>query len=330
MKRVLVVSTLVHLAIFAGLARSSPRPIEPPLPEAPSEEIAQIEIEIEPDLLPVPSPSPVAAGEPLAMAIVRPGARSEHRETAPVPSGLDAPPDTAPYASNGTILVFSPSIGLGGGPNPFLVRGAGVTGGGDGGAGAPGGVASADPMYVPLEKRAEQSVKDALRARDQNIGLGLEGPVVHALEDATHAGFSPERGTATFLAVVDERGLVIDLKILSSTASSANGARGWEDVRQRAVRSLARAKIDMRGVKRAELKIAVESEVLLPSGNRPNGPKVHSDPKRTPMKVETNAPPSPGGSDVVVGAEVAQFDVADVGAKGQRVVHAKLVLITTR
>ena len=123
---------------------------------------------------------------------------------------------------------------------------------------------------------------------------------------------------------------MIDLKILSSTASSANGARGWEEVRRRAVKSLATAKIDMRGVKRAELKIAVESEVLLPSGNDPNGPKIHNDVKPKAMKVETEAPPSPGGSDIVAGAEVAQFDVADIGAKKQRVVHAKIVLMTTR
>jgi hypothetical protein len=32
----------------------------------------------------------------------------------------------------------------------------------------------------------------------------------------------------------------------------------------------------------------------------------------------------------VAGAEVAQVDVADIGAKGQRVVHAKLVFMTTR
>lgn len=250
----------------------------------------------------------------------------EHVEVAPAPPGFDTPPDTAPYASNGTIIVFAPNIGLGG-ANPFLVNGVDA---GSGSGHRPSSVASVDPMYVPPEKRAEQAMKDALRARDQRIGLGLEGPVVHALEDATHAGFAPDRGNATFLAVIDERGLVIDLKVISSTASGANGARGWEDVRQRAVRSLATAKIDMRGVKRAELKIAVESEVLLPSGNKPDGPKIHNDVKPNPIIIQSNAPPSPGNADAVAAAEVAQFDVTDVGAKKQRVVHAKLVLITTR
>ena len=114
-----------------------------------------------------------------------------------------------------------------------------------------------------------------------------------ALEAATHAGFSPDRGTATFVAVIDERGVVIDLKLLSSTTSSKAGERGWEDVRQRAVRTLASAKIDMRGVKRAELQIAVESTVKLPSGNDPKAPPIQPTMKKSVTKIETNAPGSP-------------------------------------
>lgn len=321
MKRVLFLSALAHLAIFAWVYRPRAPETRPIVePEEPA-------LEIEMEAVSAPSPAPVSTGETAAIMVApqRPSAPGR-AETAPAPSGFDTPPETAPYASNGTIIVFAPNIGVGG-PNPFLVNGV------DAGTGAGRGIgpsASVDPMYIAPEKRAEQAVKDALRARDQSLGLGLEGPVVHALEDATQAGFAPERGNATFLAVIDERGLVIDLKILSSNASGAAGARGWEDVRQRAVRSLATAKIDLRGVKRAELKIAVESEVLLPSGNKPDGPKIHDDVKPKPMKVETNAPPSPGGADAVAGAEVAQFDVTDIGAKKQRVVHAKLVLITTR
>lgn len=322
MKRVLLISVFAHLAVFAWVARTrvSVAPPAPPV-EAVKDEVT-IEMESE-----VPTPAPSVTGETVAIAVVQQRPPPGPVETAPIPSGLDAPPDTAPYASNGTIIVFAPNIGLGG-ANPFLVNG--VDAGSGNGTSRAGSAASIDPMYIPPEKRAEQAVKDALRARDQSIGLGLEGPVVHALEAATHAGFSPEHGNATFLAVIDERGLVIDLKIVSSNASGAAGARGWEDVRQRAVKSLATAKIDMRGVKRAELKIAVESDVLLPSGNKPDGPKIHNDIKPKAMTVETNAPPSPGGADAVAGAEVAQFDVTDIGAKGQRVVHAKLVLITTR
>jgi len=153
--------------------------------------------------------------------------------------------------------------------------------------------------------------------------------VLTALEAATHAGFSPDRGTATFVAVIDERGVVIDLKLLSSTTSSKAGERGWEDVRQRAVRTLASAKIDMRGVKRAELQIAVESTVKLPSGNDPKAPPIQPTMKKSVTKIETNAPGSPGGSDVVQTATVAEFDVTDIGARASRVVHAKLVSIKT-
>lgn len=330
MKRLLVVSAFAHIAIFAMLMRS--RPVAPaPAPVA-IESHDEITIEMESVTAPVPTS---AAAESVAIAAVVPrGVQAAPIESAPIPSGIDAPPDTAPYASNGTIIVFAPNVGIGG-KNPFLINGVDAGGGNGrtpGGVARVGEIAGGDPMYVPLEKRAEQSIKDALRAKDQNIGLGLEGPVVHALEDATHAGFAPDRGNATFVAVIDERGLVIDLKILSSNASTANGARGWEEVRQRAVKSLATAKIDMRGVKRAELKIAVESEVLLPSGSKPEDSplKPTGTPVKNGIKVETAAPGSPSGADVAAGVEVLKFDVADIGAKKQRVVHAKLVLMTTR
>jgi hypothetical protein len=315
MRRVLIASLVVHGALFALLMRTrvtAPVAIEAPAPEP-------IEVQWN-----EPSPAAVPMNEgPVAMATER---RTTVTKAAPSPAAttevVEAPADTAPYASNGTLFVWAPNIGVGAkGSNPFLLGGPGQ--GGTSEKGAP-----VDPLAVPENKKAEQAVKDGLRARDQSIGLGLEGPVVTALEGATHAGFAPEHGTATFLAVIDERGLVIDLRLVSSTASNSDAARGWEDVRKRAVKSLATAKIEMRGVKHAELKIEVESNVLLASGSDPKAPvKPVVNNGSHPTTIITEAP---GGGNTMQTQGGADFDVTDLAGKKSRVVHAKLVMMTTR
>ena len=325
MRRVLVASAIAHIAIFAVVARVEPRPVEPPAP--PTYEPIEGAIELVPDLDRVPEPTPTAAPPQPAFATAgSDGGSAATPRVEPAPAQAAVAPvssaEPAPYASNGTWIVSPLSLGIAatGDRNPFIGR----VDGGAGGAAA----SSADPMSVPLHKRAEQAMKDALRARDHAVGLGPEGPVVTALEDAAHAGFSPERGIATFLAVIDERGLVIDLKLMKTNASDKSGERGWEDVRQRAVKSLATAKIEMRGVKRAELTIEVESKVVLPDGRDPQkqGPvKPVAEP--TAVITRSEAPASPSGADAVAGAKVATFDLSNIGAKVQRVVHAKLVTI---
>lgn len=325
-KRVLVASVLVHLAVFAAFSRVRPPASAPLAVEAPD----PIEVDwppSEPETPSLPMPEPVAI-----VVAPRPHGPELPPSEAPAPvSSAEPPPDTTPYAANRTMIVFAPSVGIMGGAsgarNPFLTNGADA---GSAGAGDPARtVASADGMSVPLNKRAEQAVKDGLRARDQSIGLGLEGPVVHALEDATHSGFAPERGNATFVAVIDERGIVIDLKLLASNATGTDGARGWEAVRQNAVKSLATAKIDMRGVKRAELKIEVESKVLLASGNKPEDFPIKpvAKPSQTGVVLQTAAP---GPANGALGGTVAEFDITDLHRKAGRVVHARLVLMTTR
>lgn len=327
-KRVLVVSGLVHLAIFAALLRVRPAPAPPVIVAPPVTE--EVTIEMEPEALPAPAAAPPS--ETVAMAIATRPRESGPHEAPPSAPSAEPPPDTAPYAKSSTMIVFAPNLAIMGGgsgaKNPFLTNGFDAGAAGDGEART---VASADAssMGVPLNKRAEQAVKDGLRARDQSIGLGLEGPVVHALEDATHSGFSPDRGNATFVAVIDERGIVIDLKLLASNATGSEGARGWEAVRQSAVKSLATAKIDMRGVKRAELKIEVESKVLLASGNKPEDFPIKpvAKPSSTGVSLQTAAP---GPANGALGGTVAEFDVTDFHRKAGRVVHARLVLMTTR
>ncbi|MBX3231948.1 MAG: hypothetical protein KIT84_12280 [Labilithrix sp.] len=323
LRRVLVVSALAHVAVFA-LVRGIEVPVEAVEPAPPTYtpfEVGFDEIITEPSTAPA-APAPSA---PLAMAVV-PGSSGPSTTESAASSEPAPPSEPAPVASNGTWIVSGLSLGIAapGQINPFLGRGVLPAGSAETNGAAT--TATADPMYIPEDKRAEQAVKDALRARDHALGLGPEGPVITALEAATHAGFAPEQGTATFVAVIDERGIVVDLKLTSSSASGKAGAQGWEDVRARAVKSLASAKIQMRGVKRAELTIAVESKVVLPSGNDPKKP-ITPTAKPTAVVTRSNAPGSPSGADVAAGATVAEFDLTDIGAKKTRTVHAKLVLM---
>lgn len=315
LRRVLAISAAAHVLAIACIMHMRATPMAVPPAPVPADDVTL-------DLDEVVAIAPVepVTDAPRAAVIER---SAPARELVPAPAAtheFEAPPDTAPYASNGTIIVFAPNIGLGApnAANPFLGRNAlppVATGS------AP--ASSVDAFYVPENKRAEQSVKDALRAHDQSVGLGVEGPVLHALEDATHAGFAPDHGTATFMAVIDEHGLVIDLKVLGTHD------RGWDDVRARAVKSLATAKIDLRGVKRAELKIEVTSDIKMASGSDPKKKVVPTGkPQATP--IITAAPGSPSGADTVQTYEVAQFDETDLAGKPQKVVHAKLVVLVTR
>ncbi|MBX3215830.1 MAG: hypothetical protein KF850_27575, partial [Labilithrix sp.] len=123
------------------------------------------------------------------------------------------------------VYPLSPSLGLAGsGPNPFA--GAGAREGAPGDKRRPSATPEA-PTASEAKRRAEQALKDGVRARDVDLGLGPEGPVLRALEDATYADVAPERGGATFLAVVDARGLVVDLRLLSSTGPP----RDWAGTR---------------------------------------------------------------------------------------------------
>ena len=144
MKKLLALSALAHVAIFVLVMRAKPGPL--PAPAIPRAETEEATI----DLTPEPTAAPTAA-VPMNLAVVPSsfyGVASVH-EPSPVASAT--PAETAPYASNGTWVVFGPSLGLSGtgAINPFLGRGALPAGNGTGAA-----ALSADPMYIPENKRA--------------------------------------------------------------------------------------------------------------------------------------------------------------------------------
>jgi hypothetical protein len=172
------------------------------------------------------------------------------------------------------------------------------------------------PTTADDGKAAERSVKDALHARDREIGLTPEGPVLSALRDATYDSAAPPKGRAVFVAIVDKLGVVVDLRLGDGEAAT------WREVRERAVKTLASRKVTMRGAGPVELRIEVVSQVTLPSGS-----EHHVSPAMSASKIEVpdSAKIGGGAADVVQSWTVGTFDLSDVGAKRRQVVHARVV-----
>ena len=110
---------------------------------------------------------------------------------------------------------------------------------------------------------------------------------------------APDHGNAIFVAMVDDSGTVVDLRIIS-----ASGGDGWPDALERATKLLKGKKLNLRGGGAAELRIAVVSDIKLPSGNKP-------------------------GSPLTPGFTSSSFDITDLSAKPRRVVKARLLSLTT-
>ena len=229
----------------------------------------------------------------------------------------------APSGSAAPIaLVYPPSLGLAGsGPNPFA--GAGPREGAPSDERRPSATPEA-PTASEAKRRAEQALKDGVRARDVDLGLGPEGPVLRALEDATYADVAPERGSATFLAVVDARGPVVDLRLLAATGPP----RDWAGAPARALRARGGAKLALRGARGAELRIAVESDVRLPSGNRPRE-RIRGSFEESKVVLPENVPTGGMTTGVTDTRTLSTFDVTDIAAKPRRIVHARLLSLAT-
>lgn len=279
---------------------------------------------------PAPAPTPTSeiaaslgATAPNAYA-VEPTPRAS--EPSPTPLGSAA---AAGSAAPFVFLQPSPSASPSFGPlaqNPFAI--AAVREGAERGPPGPASTVfeSARPKAPTAEeanRRARTMLSDGLAARDVAIGLGPGGPVTTALEEATRGSLAPERGSATFQAIVDATGLVVSLRLVGSTG----GTDGWNDARDRAQRALATKRLALRGTKGAALTIVVESDVLLPSGAKPKAP-ITTPLTKSAVVLPENAPGN-GTAGVTQTITVAEGDLSDVAGKPRRVVKSRVVSIST-
>ncbi|HVH41284.1 MAG TPA: hypothetical protein VM925_03045, partial [Labilithrix sp.] len=208
--------------------------------------------------------------------------------------------------------------------NPFLARGALPEP-----PGPPSGTSAGErpvpPRSIADSQRAvNRSLKESMQARIDK-GIGPEGPVLHALHDATYGGFAPLVGSATFLAIVDANGLVVDLRLVRSHPRGKDADHGWEETRERAAEALATKKLALRGAGGAELRIEVESDLRFPSGRRATSFPVQPTFSQSRIDLPQSLPNAGLPGDSTVSYTIGTFDLTDLGATPRRVVHTRLV-----
>jgi hypothetical protein len=181
--------------------------------------------------------------------------------------------------------------------------------------------AAAEASGEALRARLNGALRAPLAARDREVGLAPEGPVISALEQATYDSPTPGNGRAVFDVTVSADGEVVALDLVDAS----EGRAAWEGV-ARAAHAAARAKrLAMRGGGARIVRIEVESRIVMPSGADPG---VEVDVLGVPVKKGEGPHPTlidilnPGRPMFPLGIT---GDVSDIGAKRRRIVHAHAV-----
>jgi len=142
-------------------------------------------------------------------------------------------------------------------------------------------------------------LRAALAAHDRQLGLGSGGPVVSAARIAAQSGTAD--GNATISIKTDASGKVLSVALLDSTTSSAAWAAVARDMAAHLRSSPLRIPRNANGV---IVTVRLEAKVRMPSG----------------------ALPGKNGVPQLDGVGVAgQFDLADIGARPARTVHATII-----
>jgi hypothetical protein len=193
-------------------------------------------------------------------------------------------------------------------------------------------------------RAVDRAMKDPARAREQELGLGPEGPVLKALAEGTARSLAPVKGRAIFVATTDASGTVASIEVTTTEGSRA----GWVDAANAALAGLKGKKLRLAAnVSRAVMRIEVTSAWKMPSGQDPgmdvslfHVPLSKSEGKDSPkmtildpipkFRVDTIELGGPNGAKIPVpSVELDLFstnaDPSNIGAKPQRIVHAHVV-----
>jgi hypothetical protein len=215
------------------------------------------------------------------------------------------------------------------------------------GVGAPPPFRLIAPERAPSRRRAlaarvDQMLTEGLAERDFARGRGAHGAVVSALQKASLSANTPERGSALFVARI-EQGRV-RIHVLEATQD----LESWRAAAQRAMRALAGRKLRLpAGARGLEVTIRVTSNVELPSGADPGlevrafGIPVQKGAGKKSARLEILTPrldvgttqvPNPGGGEPIevptleLGLNVLGLhgDPSDIGATARRMVRARV------
>ncbi len=148
--------------------------------------------------------------------------------------------------------------------------------------------------HEQANRAAGEAMRAAMHDNDVALGLGGGGPVVSAVEEAVRDGMGADEGRAVLIAVADASGVVLRVDIESSSDSVA-----FQGVADELLKRLQGKHVRVpAGARGLAMRINVESHMANPSGGT-----VGLDPR------------SAG----------AHFDIADLGARAKRVIHARVL-----
>jgi hypothetical protein len=352
--RAALLAVVVHAGVLALLLVPKGRAAIENAPPSQSLSDEDVEIAIVRENEPISERGPTIAemaapiAHPMRASSAAPATSDSRNE--PPPNDVEpAPPMPAP-ATTFALGPSTPDIGLAlGAPNAFAARGA-LEGVPDRPSSAMNGARPAVPDPAEAKRSVEASLNAPARERERLLGLGPEGPVRAALQDATHASRAPVNGSAVFVAVADGNGNLERLDVV--TCSGARAA--WEDAAGLARASLTGKKLRVAGAsignvfKRTVMSVQVTSSSRMPSGHDPG---VNASLFRVPLrKGEGKRATNVSILDPIPKTEVMDVEIApglfiklavvrwdlldvhgdpvDIGAKPQRVVHTAVTQTT--
>ncbi len=298
----LTLALLLHAVALLCVGRKTHGPIDGVGPEA---EPFEVEIESAPTGPSAPEPvEPRLEEARLGSVPAVSTARAPTIERAPSLGGENVSPEVAPSAAaSGTFSMPSreapplsnEALGLAG-RNRFL----GTLPGQD------GGMSPVDQETRNVAPGVDQSMRDALDARDHDLGLDIAGPLVAVAEELTRPSDTPVNGRAVFEVIVDADGNVLEVRVIDASDNRAS----WERLGAQLRATLRARRIAWRRKGHALVaQIEVTSRWGLPSGQAAG--RVLSGPFATASPESLSAG--------------AHFDVSDIGARPARSVHARIL-----
>jgi hypothetical protein len=343
--RAVALAAITHAAVVVALAALPPRPHRAWGVARHARE-TEIALDEESDLqvgsvaadegAPTPDRAEVLQPASMRASSVAPGSAAVAASGDAVEAPALAPADGEGRSSS--VVVVPPGLeGLGiGRTNPllgaFVSRDAGA---GDG----------ESERQAEAKQRVLAALNAPLDAKDRDLGLGPDGPVLAALGRAVSESRSPVKGKAVFLARVDEHGHVFAVEVADSNSPRSE----WEEAARLAATALAKEKVRLRpGARGAELRIEVSSAWKLPSGHDPGVnvtvagiPVAKGEGKDSSQVRVLDVLPKLEPVELVPGTKImiptvtftllaGSFDASNIGATARRVMHTRLVGSTYR
>ena len=256
----------------------------------------------------LPPPSPLATRSPLP---ARPAGERAEPAAAGAPAAVDVVTQPAGSSQSWSFSSRAPvDLGVGGYWKSVALAG------------------SADPRAPseppPASTAPDRRLLETLNARDLGLGLARGGPLVAAAHEAASLAIAPDTGSATFDVESDASGRVMAANLVASNGE----APAWTDVARELVSLMASKRLHLRpGARGLRTRLRITAERTLPSGTQTS-----SSPGAVPDDVPGADPVCEGqGSErkcvagMPVGVTRSFGDVANIGAKATRIVHALIL-----